>query len=505
MLTRSAVRGILDRYDLFFGMNSGDAQPCFCRSPRITIDSLSEDILLEIFDAHRKLYELQPHYENFWNSRDGWFKLAHVCQSWRRVVHSSPSRLDMHLLFTPHRSSRVNMLKSIPPFPILVDYSLANWTEREQGLAVAAIGGKNRSRVHGISLRRGRNAHMDKLLRALSHPFPELESLLIGSSLDHDYELILPAAFLSGSAPRLRRLTLRDVAPIFLPPLLSFTTDLIELSLTLRISRNALPEASLIANLQRLSCLRRLELRLMYTHATISDLPWPPTEPRDIVPLPNLIHFAFSGQRHYLEALVFELAAPHLQHLNVDIGDTTYTFPIPYLCRFICDTNIQFDFVRLHFAPFQVKFTAETRPKSGHASASAQSFNIIFPEHTSLEEMGNRLSGPLTTVEELVVEWGMIGGTRHVQWRRFFDHLRQVKLIQVPSQVAIEVAHAFRPDGQALAVDVLPALEQVKVQMVHMPPLSDNSMNPYITIPNAFDPLIAARRRVGCPITLSLT
>jgi hypothetical protein len=243
MLTRSTVRDLLNRYDLFFGMSSGGAQPCFCRSPRITIDSLSEDILLEIFDAHRKLYELQPHYENFWNSRDGWFKLTHVCQSWRRVVHSSPSRLDMHLLFTPNRSSRVLMLKSIPPFPILVDYSLADWTEREQGLALAAIAGKNRSRVHGISLRRRRNTHMEKLLRALSHPFPELESLIIGSSCDRDYELILPAAFLSGSAPCLRRLTLRDVVPICLPPLLSFATDLVELFLTLRVSRNALPRS----------------------------------------------------------------------------------------------------------------------------------------------------------------------------------------------------------------------------------------------------------------------
>lgn len=397
------------------------------------------------------------------------------------------------------------MLKSLPPFPILVDHSLADGTEREQSLALAAIANRNRSRVHGISLRRKRHTRMDKLLRALSHPFPKLESLQIGSSCDHDSELILPDTFLSGSAPCLRRLTLRDVVPRCLPPLLSFTTDLIELFLTVRASRNALPEASLVANLQRLSCLRRLELRLMYTHTTISDLPLPPAEPRDIVPLPNLMQFVFSGQRHYLEALVVELAAPHMQYLNADIGDTSFTFPIPHLCRFICDTNIQFIFVRLDFSPFQVKFTAETRSKSVQASASAQSFNIIFPEQTSLEEMGKRLSGPLTTVEELVVEWGMLGSTRRVPWRSIFDHLRQVKFIQVPSQVAADVAQSFQPVGQALAMDVLPALEQVKVQMVHIPPLSDNYANPYLTIPNAFEPLIAARRRVGCPITLSLT
>lgn len=498
MQTRSVARDLVKRYDLFLvcARRTLSSGLWFPRSLRITIDKLSEDILLEIFDAYRQLYEHQPHYENFWNSRDGWFKLTHVCQSWRHVVHSSPSRLDVHLLFTPHRSSRVTMLKSLPPFPILVDHSLADGADREQSLALAALAPRNRDRVHGISLRRKRRTYMDKLLRALSHPFPELESLIIDSSYDHDFELILPDTFLSGSAPGLRRLTLRDVVPRCLPPLLSFTTDLVELFLTLRAPRYALPEASLIANLQRLSCLHRLELRLMYTHV-VGSFPVSLAEPRDIVPLPNLMQFVFSGQTHYLETLVVELATPRMQYLNANFGDKAYTFPIPHLCRLICDTKIQFIFVCLELLSHQVKFTAETRSKSVHASA--QSFNIIFPEDTSFEEMGNRLSGPLTTVEELVV----IGGMRHVQWRRFFNRIQQVKLIQVSSQAAIEVAHSFQPDDQAIAMDVLPALEQVKVQMPHIPPLSENYINPYLTIPNAFEPLIAARRRVGRPITLS--
>lgn len=503
MLTRSVAKDLIKRYVYFLVCTQRTLSGGFWfpRSLTITIDKLSEDILLEIFDAYRQLYELQPHYENFWNSRDGWFKLTHVCQSWRHVVHSSPSRLDVHLLFTPHRSSRVIMLKSLPPFPILVDHSFADGidTGREQGLALAAIACKNRDRVHGISLRRKQHTHMDKLLRALSYPFPELESLIIGSSYDHDSELILPDTFLSGSAPSLRRLTLRDVVPRCLPPLLSFTTDLVELCLTIRVPRYALPEASLIANLQRLSCLRSLELRLMYTQLA-SNFSLTLSEQRDTVPLPNLMQFVFSGQSRYLEALVVELATPRMQYLNANIGDTAYSFPIPHLCRLICDTNTQFIFVCLELLSRQVKFTAETR--SGSVHASAQSFNIIFPENNiSLEEMGNRLSGPLTTVEELVV----IGGMRQVQWRGFFNRIRQVKLIHVSSEVAIGIAHSFRLDGQGIAMDVLPALEQVKVQVPHIPPLSENYLNPYLTIPNAFDPLIAARRRVGRPITLSFT
>ncbi|KAF8257589.1 hypothetical protein EI94DRAFT_1791620 [Lactarius quietus] len=483
MLTRSAARALLIN--------------------RITINELSEDVLLEIFDAHRKLYELEPRYETVWNSRDGWFKLTHVCRSWRRLVHMSPSRLHVHLLFTPLRSSRVKMLKNLPPFPILVDYSIENWTDRERSLAVAAIRHRS-SRVRAITIHKRLYADIAKVLMAMSQPFPELEILKICSrydSYDHYSELILPAKFLSGSAPYLRRLTLQDIVPRCLPSLLSFVaTGLVELILGLRVSESTLPEASFIANLQRMSCLRRLELSLKYPFLPpISDNPGPPTGARNIA-LPNLMEFNFVGHINYVESLAVVLASPHLQRLNVAIGDTSDAFPIPHLCRFICDTNKQFILVRFHLSAFEVTFTGETS-KSAHA----QSFRIILPEPMPLEELCNRLPGPLTTVEELVVEWDLFAGTRRVEWRQIFEHIRQVKFIEVPSQVALNVAHALQLDGQETAMDLLPALEQVKVQMVYFPPPISDSNTPYLTISDAFEPLIAARKKVGRPITLSST
>src|SRR6266702_1528757 len=158
----------------------GTLSGSFLWSPRVTIDNdkLPEDVLLEIFGAYRQLYELQPDYENVWNSRDGWFKLAHVCLHWRRVVLSSSSHLHVHLLFTPHRSPREPMLRCLPRFPILVDHRAGPWTEKEENLALAAI--RHRNRVRGIALRRPyTEQHRAKLLRALSHHFPELESLEI--------------------------------------------------------------------------------------------------------------------------------------------------------------------------------------------------------------------------------------------------------------------------------------------------------------------------------------
>src|SRR5258708_14705304 len=74
-------------------MLNGDYYWSFSRAASNN-DKLPEDVLLEIFDVYRQLYELQSGYEKLWNSR--WFRLAHVCQSWRRVVLFSSSRLRLH-------------------------------------------------------------------------------------------------------------------------------------------------------------------------------------------------------------------------------------------------------------------------------------------------------------------------------------------------------------------------------------------------------------------------
>ena len=177
------------------------------------------------------------------------------------------SRLQVHLLFTPRKPSSDPALKCLLHLPILVDYSVGFWTKKDGNLALAAI--FHYSRVRGIALA---GPCASRLLRELCHPFPKLESFEFCfpfkfSTPYHMHELIIPATFLL-PAPCLRRPTLREVVPTCLSPLLSSATGLVELALTLRVRHSVLPDAcvlpdtSLIANLQRLSCLRRLELKL---------------------------------------------------------------------------------------------------------------------------------------------------------------------------------------------------------------------------------------------------
>jgi hypothetical protein len=302
--------------------------------------------------------------------------------------------------------------------------------------------------------------NMTNIFKVLSRPFPELESLEIRSS--HNYNFVkLPDNFILGSPSCLRRLKLRNVELRCLSPLLSTVTGLVELALTLKVAHDTLPEESLIANLHRLSCLRRLELRLpsplQYANI-ISDSPRPPTSTRDIVPLPNLIRLVLSGHRIYLETLMAVLAAPSIQYLYAELIGATHAFPISHLCRLICDADHQFRLVRLEFWDCQLGFTAETHSKSVHA----QPFRIFIPVPISLEEIGNRLAGPLSTVEELVIRWKITGENRGVQWRGFFNHLRQVKVLQVSWQVALDVAHSFQQNDQDITMDLLPDLELVR-------------------------------------------
>jgi hypothetical protein len=458
--------------------------------PSVTIynHKLPEDVLLEIFEAYRQLYELEPNYETLWNSRDGWFKLAHVCVHWRRVLLSSSSRLNVHLLFTPRRPSQDPLLRYLPRLPILVDYSTAFWaTIHEENLALAVMG--HRSRVRGITL----GSCPERFLWALSRPYPKLESLhicprnIIGSAL--------PAI----SLPSLRRLTLRGVALTRTSPLLASATGLVELALNLSVGYGTLPEGSLLANLQRMSCLRRLELKLSYIFQGIAIFPSPSPSAGDAVPLSQLTDITFMGHCSYLQMLVVGLAAPSLQRLDVEIYRAATIFSIPHLCRFICDTENQFIVLSLNLFQEKLQVSADTIDH-------AQSFKITFPRPSvPLEEIGNMLSGPFSTVEELVVECHLCQGVRfgrdhHIQWGGFFNYVGQVKTVQLPFETAHEVTHSFQ---QGSLLDFLPSLEQVNVGFKHLPPRKGRYAKEFKTIRDAFKPLIAARQQAGRPIMLS--
>ena len=89
---------------------------------RLTINMLSDDVLLEIFDSCRKGHTVNGFYDTpVWR----WYELVHVCQKWRQIVFDSPQRLDLQILCTYGSPVREN-LGCWPSFPLAIHYVYYN-------------------------------------------------------------------------------------------------------------------------------------------------------------------------------------------------------------------------------------------------------------------------------------------------------------------------------------------------------------------------------------------
>lgn len=359
---------------------------------------------------------------------------------------------------------------------------------------------RHRRRFQGIALQECPAG----LLQVLIRPFPELKSLKISPE---DYILGLPSTFLSGFTPSLRRLSLQVVVLDYLSPLLSSTINLVELTLTLNRCDSA-PGALLIANLQRMSCLRRLELKWRYGargDETPQAHPLPPASAGEVVSLPELTDLIFYGPVKFLEMLVVALAMPSLQRLDAEIWPGSLAFTgVKHLFKFICDTQSQFIAVCIGSLQSTLEFSAETSPKFDHVQTLKITFSRLVPRDFAwVQIIGNVLSEHLSTVEELIVEWheGSLNWLNRIQsqWVGFFNHCRRVKKVQVPSELAHSVAHSLEQGGPLFLYN----LEQVKVQMKHPPQIGPSGDHQYEYIRDKFKPLMAARQQVGRPVILS--
>ncbi|KAH8999859.1 hypothetical protein EDB86DRAFT_3075531 [Lactarius hatsudake] len=106
----------------------------------VTINSLSDDVLLEIFDSCRKGQD------SGWSTFTvawGWHRLVRVCQRWRQLVFESPRRLDVQLPCTHGIIVRTN-LDFWPPLPIAIYYEYNRLSVDDQDSLFAALEHPNR-------------------------------------------------------------------------------------------------------------------------------------------------------------------------------------------------------------------------------------------------------------------------------------------------------------------------------------------------------------------------
>jgi F-box-like len=225
----------------------------------LTINDFPEEVLLDIFDSYREKFYVS-NYARDWSRANGWFKLAHVCQKWRRIVLTSTSRLDLQLYLTVYNYVNAVMMRRLPPLPIVLDCSMGARTTRDHARIVHAL--KYCDRIREIAFI-GSGPGLNKILKATKRSFPALESLKLCHN-SRGRGLILPPTFLGGSTPSLRRLDLRDVSLTSLSYFLSSAKGLVDLSLGIDTDLSSLQTASdsLASYLQAMPCLRRLDLEV---------------------------------------------------------------------------------------------------------------------------------------------------------------------------------------------------------------------------------------------------
>jgi len=291
---------------------------------RATINTLPDDVLLEIFDLYR------ADFMNYVGLTCMWHRLAHVCRRWRHVVFASPSRLDLRIACTERTPVR-RLLDVWPPLPIIIRFWLYSTSTSKYTISNVITALERRNRVCQIQLSHMTQSLLDMLAPAMQEPYSALTGLELSS--DEEMTPVLPDNFLGGSTPSLQSIWLEGIAFPSLPKLLLSAVGLVSLLLD-KIPQNTgniSPEvmATCLPTLTGLKFLR-LDFRSPVLLPNIRRHPRQST--RAI--LPCLSWLEFRGVREYVEDLMARIEAPLLENVNVKLFNQL-VFHVPQILQFI--------------------------------------------------------------------------------------------------------------------------------------------------------------------------
>ena len=462
----------------------------------MAVGNLSFEVLLEIFDFYRQTFHQEKKYERVWNSKNGWFTLAHVCQGWRRVVLTSPARLHVRLLFTEHRTRKAIAPERLPLLPIIVDYSNGAWTAKAQRRMVSALAFPDR--VCGISFR-GDETGLRKLFGTINGPFSSLESLELdfrdhkGSSRSPPSSLITtsvhPLPFLRDNDPLpLRRLKYTSEPSPLLLHILSRAKSLVEIDLC--FDELLSPWSPPFAHLRTMPFLRSLKLQI-FIPPVYGEL----LEGRsgDVVLLPQLTSLRVIGFSGPVNVLMAEIATPALQEFQVSLYHNSSILHVRRLSEFIRDAGILYSAAQLKFSQTGLIISMLTPAHS----IDDPPFKVVVDEVCSIIQMGSELSAMVSAIEDVfltVLDLDSTASSRsllrnHDSWRRFFARFRNVKILRIHHNVGTEVVGILRQG------DVLPSLEEIEVHTG--PPGAPISKRKQVSILDRFKPFVVTRQRMG--------
>ena len=457
----------------------------------VSIDALSEEVLLVIFDFY-----VDPS-QNTKKEIETWQSLVHVCQRWRSVVFGSPRRLDLRLVCTTETPWRYT-LDVWPPLPLVIrdHHCQTNGVDN-----IIAVLERCRDRVCRISLSNLTSWDLVKVSAAMQEPFPELTYLAFCPN--HEMVPVLPDSFLGGSAQRLQTLRLDFIQFSGLPRLLLSATHLVALSLWNIPPSGYLslaPEAMLPA-LSTLTSLRQLILQFG------SPLSYPdggsrrPPPPMRFV-LPALIYLDFKGVSDYLEDLVARVDLPQICELSI-IFFNQIVFDTPRFIQFISRTpNLKvLEKASVVFGDYHnnVYLSSQT----GHTWISV---GVICRELdwqiSSVEQICTSCLPPLPTLEELYIykdrsflqpDWRNSIENFDELWLELLHPFTGVKNLYLSKEFAPRIVPALRELVEGRTAEVLPTLQNIFLE----------ELQPSEPVQKGIGQFVAARQFTGHPVAVS--
>jgi hypothetical protein len=442
----------------------------------VAIETLSDDVLLEIFD----LYLAKDENTNPWygpgseekHSYDAWYVLAHVCQRWRYVVFGSPRRLNLRLHCTRRRVGEI--LGVWPAFPIVI-WDTENFTSGEDNI-IAAL--EHRDRVCEIRLERLSILQLEKLVPLMQESFPALTKLQIQSYQEvpdnpNLYEVSVvpvPDSFLGGSAPDLRSLCLESILFPAFPKFLLSASNLVYLYLEGTPFGYISPK--MLAALSALSKLEVMHLSFGYPgDGSESDLgdPAPPPLTRSVLPALKILELG--GDTEYLDDFVARIDVPSISYVDIvfayqpSCADSFFHIP-----QFIGREFRSFNYAGFHLSPHAIDVTLSPQRRK-HGSLKLKFLCYTDRPLSRLVEACNTSLLPLSSIENFRISVRYLDpdlqsglNTEDPQWLevlRQFSAAKSLYLVSV--HIVPPVAFALKQVIKEGMTDVLPAIRELTV------------------------------------------
>ena len=423
----------------------------------VTIDKLSDDVLLRIFDSYR--CECENKYSP-WR----WHVLVHVCERWRRIVFASPRSLNLQL-DCKSKSDMKATLDIWPALPVCI-YAIPPTNYADEDDIIGALG--NRDRIAGINFQGLTRPKFEKCVALMQQPFPVLSSLRL-SVTNTEIAYVSSDAFLGGSAPRLKSVSLIGIRFPALPKLLSSARDLVYLDL----GHSSTADISLAEVVTCLSVLTRLQsLKVCFGQGTpfFDPTSQSPTSSTNTV-LSALTKFWLLGPYQHLGNFLNRIDTPLLEDGDLEFSDVP-NFDSPQVSQFIHRTgmfNLPSQFYVHIRKGVSVELSSSIGPKKRFHMAFSGSDFVLYSEVYLMEQICTRYPPLLSHIERLELCGGDVKYRYlyplNAPWLEFLQPFAVVKTLHLSEPgLMLGISRTLGELEEEEATEVLPALHTVVLE-----------------------------------------